>query len=66
MTNQAISRRTFVSTLTFASKPTEETRKALIDAGYQFDAKSRQWYRRDEEAGVVSEEQIARDIGVAA
>jgi hypothetical protein len=62
MTIQAITRRSFTSSFTFTGKPSEETRKALVAAGYQFDAKSRQWYRREEESSVVSEEVIANSI----
>jgi hypothetical protein len=61
-TNQAISRRTFTNSITFTDKPSEETRKALMSAGYQFDAKSRQWFRREEEANVVGEEVIAQQL----
>jgi hypothetical protein len=61
-TNQAITRRVFTATFTFTDKPSEETRKTLIASGYQFDGKSKQWYRREEEAGVVSEEVIAKQL----
>ena len=61
-TNQAIARRTFSSSFTFTGKPSEETRKSLLAAGYQFDAKSRQWFKREEEAGVATEEQIAQQL----
>ncbi|OWK42156.1 hypothetical protein [Fimbriiglobus ruber] len=61
-TNQAITRRSFTSTFTFTGKPTEETRKALLASGYQFDAKSRQWFRRVEESDVVGEEVIAQQL----
>jgi hypothetical protein len=61
-TNQAIARRSHTSSFTFTDKPSDETRKALLAAGYQFDAKSRQWFRREEEAGVVGEEVIAKQL----
>jgi len=61
-TNQAISRRSFTNSITFTDKPSEETRKALMAAGYQFDAKSRQWFRREEQADVVGEEVIANQL----
>lgn len=61
-TNQAIARRSFSSSFTFTGKPSEDTRKALMAAGYLFDAKSRQWFRRDEEASVASEEVIAKQL----
>ena len=61
-TNQAIARRSLSSSFTFTEKPSEETRKALLAAGYQFDAKSRQWFRRDEEAGVSTEEAILQQL----
>ncbi len=60
--NQAIARSTFTSTYTFTGKPTEETRAALVAAGYQFDGKSKQWYRRQEEAGIAEEEVIAKQL----
>ena len=61
-TNQAIARRSFTSSFTFTDKPSEETRKALVAAGYQFDAKSRQWFRREENASVMDEEGIAQQL----
>lgn len=62
MTNQAITRRVFTQTLTFTNKPNEETRKALVAAGFQFDSKSRQWLKRDEAAEVQAEEVIAQQV----
>jgi hypothetical protein len=61
-TNQAIARRSLTNSFTFTDKPTEQTREALIAAGYQFDGKSKQWYRRDEEAGLATEETIAQQL----
>jgi hypothetical protein len=61
-TNQAITRRSFTASFTFTDKPSDETRKALVAAGYQFDAKSRQWFRREEESSVVGEEVIAQQL----
>lgn len=66
MTVQAIARHTSTTFLTFTSKPSEETRKALVAAGYQFNSKSGQWYRTEENAELIGEEQVSRDIGVAA
>ncbi|WP_020471521.1 hypothetical protein [Zavarzinella formosa] len=60
--NQAISRRSFTTSITFLEKPSEETRKALIADGFQFDGKSKQWYRRQEESSVVSEEEVAQHL----
>ena len=65
-TNQAIARRSSSSSFTFTGKPSEETRKALLAAGYQFDARSRQWYRNEEENGIVAEEVIATQIAAQA
>lgn len=62
MSNQAIARVSHTSSFTFTDKPSEATRKALLAAGFQFDAKSRQWYRRVEESDVVGEEVIANSI----
>ena len=61
-TNQAIARISRTSSFTFTEKPTDETRKALLAAGYQFDAKSRQWFRREEEASLEGEEVIAQQL----
>ena len=61
-TNQALTRRSFSSSFTFTGKPSEETRKALMAAGYQFDAKSRQWFKRDEVSDIASEEEIAQQL----
>lgn len=61
-TVQAIARRALTSSFTFTDKPSEETRKALVAAGFQFDGKSRQWYRREEESGVVGEDVIAQQF----
>jgi len=49
-TTQAIVRRSHTTSFTFTDKPSQETRTALVAAGFQFDAKSRQWYRREEES----------------
>lgn len=59
---QAIIRRSHTTSFTFTDKPSQETRTALVAAGFQFDAKSRQWYRREEESGIVGEEVIANSI----
>ena len=61
-TNQVIARHAHTSSFTFTGKPSDETRTSLIEAGFQFDAKSRQWYRREEVASVETEEVIAKLI----
>ncbi len=61
-TNQAITRTVFTATFTFTGKPSEETRKSLLAAGYQFDGKSKQWYRREEQSAVAGEEVIAQQL----
>ncbi|WP_020472407.1 hypothetical protein [Zavarzinella formosa] len=66
MTIQAIVRHTSATAMTFTGKPSEETRRGLLAAGYSFDGRSKQWYVRAEEIVLVTEEQVARDIGVAA
>lgn len=60
--NQSISRRAYTATYTFTGKPSEETRKVLVEAGFQFDARSRQWYRREEENAVLTEEEVAKQL----
>jgi hypothetical protein len=56
--NQAISRSTYTQSLTFTGKPSEETRKKLIEAGFQYDSRSRQWYKSQEESHVVGESDV--------
>ena len=62
MSIQAIVRRSHTATFTFTGKPSEDTRKSLIAAGYQFDGRSRQWVRHEEESAVVEEEVIASQL----
>lgn len=62
MSIQVIARRSFTSSFTFTGKPSEQTRKALIESGYQFDGKSRQWWKKNEEAFVATEEVIAQQV----
>ena len=62
-TNQAIVRHTSTTSLTFTSKPSEETRKGLIASGFQFNGKSGQWYRGHETAELMTEEQVTQDAG---
>jgi hypothetical protein len=59
MNSQAIVRRTYTAVATFVGIPNEHTRKALIDAGFTYDGRSRQWFRKTEESTVVSEENVA-------
>jgi hypothetical protein len=66
MNVQAIMRHTVTTVLTFTGKPDDGTRKAMLAAGFLFDGKSKQWYRREENSGLVDEEQVLLDIGVAA
>lgn len=74
MPTKAIVRHTVTTVFTFTGKPTEETRRSLIAAGYFFDARSKQWVKRIETIELVSEdgldwmtdEKLARDIGVQA
>jgi hypothetical protein len=58
-TNQAIIRHSYLATVTFTGTPGEATRKALMDAGFIFDGRSKQWYRKQEEASVKTEEEVA-------
>jgi hypothetical protein len=66
MSIQAIVRHTTSTVMTFTGKPSEQTRRGLLAAGYQFDGKSKQWYTRKEEIVLVTEEQVSSDIGVTA
>lgn len=61
-TNQAITRHSTTTSLTFVGKPSEETRAKLISAGFQFDSKSKQWFRQEVESSMQSEEVIAKQI----
>lgn len=61
-TTQAIVRRTTTDSYTFVTKPPEETRKKLVAAGFQFNAKSGQWYRFNEESDVVTEEAVEQQL----
>jgi hypothetical protein len=60
--NQAITRHSTTTALTFVNKPSDETRSKLLAAGYQFDGKSKQWFRHDAESHVVGEEVVAKQL----
>ncbi len=60
MSVQAIFTRRFTMSATFAGKPSDDTRKDLLDAGFQYDSRSGQWYRSQQESEVVPQEVVAK------
>lgn len=60
--NQAIIRNSYTTTVTFVGKPGEATIKELQASGFTFDGRSKQWYRKQEQSDVATEESVATSI----
>jgi hypothetical protein len=59
MQTQAIIHKSFTTTYTFAGVPSQATREKLKAAGFQFDSKTKQWYRNERQSDITSETDVA-------
>lgn len=55
---QAIRRIARTESFTFTGKPSEEVRKNLIADGFQYDSRSRQWYKSQEVSDIINESDL--------
>lgn len=62
---QSITRRVVTDTITFTGKPSVEVTEKLRAAGFDFDRRSLQWFRKDDQASVAGEQEVLASIGAA-
>jgi hypothetical protein len=60
MTNQVIIRKTVTETATFLDLPDEGIRRHLLESGFKYDSRTKQWYRSTTDSVMVDAMQAAQ------